>query len=308
MSFQSPDKQRIADALGDISNLPNDMRMAVTNRLDESFQPVPKPNEGDWLGQHQERGQTMKSFEKKTSKAVPHGTYKTIFIQPIGSFDHPRAAKLDLILEFARIFFTGCEVELLPGIDFNSNMTNRDNGGTRQYLTGDIHTYLSQTRHKRNATHELLCVAVTMADIYPDESWNFVYGQARPLEGVGVYSFARLDPLFYHSTSAELLTTPLTEEHRVIMLRRCIKILLHEVGHLFGLNHCIYYVCLMNGANNEKEMDRQTLFLCPVCLHKLYSSLLFDVRHLYEAFANLCGKHGLKIEQTWYQHRLECLN
>ncbi|CAF1077189.1 unnamed protein product [Adineta ricciae] len=280
MSFQRPDSVRIVDALGDISQLPKDMQMAVSNRLDESFQPVPVPRDGDWLKQHQERGQTMKSFETKASKAVPHGTYKTIFIQPIGSFDHPRAAKLNVILEFARVFFAGCEVELLPGVDFSPSMKSRDNGGVLQYLTGNIHTYIAQTRHLRDTKRELLCVAVTMADIYPDESWNFVYGQARSSEGVGVYSFARLDPLFYHSTPKEILQTPLTEEHRIIMLRRCIKILLHEVGHLFGLNHCIYYICLMNGANNEREMDRQPLLLCPVCLHKLYSSLRFDVRQL----------------------------
>ena len=48
--------------------------MAVTNRLDESFQPVPVPDDGDWLGSHQEKGQTMSSFKRNVHKAVPHGT------------------------------------------------------------------------------------------------------------------------------------------------------------------------------------------------------------------------------------------
>jgi hypothetical protein len=50
------------------------MQMAVTNRVDESFQPVPNPSQGDWLRNHEERGQTMKSFERNAFKAVPHGT------------------------------------------------------------------------------------------------------------------------------------------------------------------------------------------------------------------------------------------
>jgi hypothetical protein len=50
------------------------MQMAVTSRLNESFQAVPKPHAGDWLGQHKEKGQTSKSFEQRSSKAVPHGT------------------------------------------------------------------------------------------------------------------------------------------------------------------------------------------------------------------------------------------
>ena len=50
------------------------MKMAVTNGIEESFQPVPRPNGGDWLAQHNERGQTMESFQKTSSKAIPHGT------------------------------------------------------------------------------------------------------------------------------------------------------------------------------------------------------------------------------------------
>jgi hypothetical protein len=51
------------------------MQMAVTSRLDESFQPVPTPGGGDWLRNHEEKGQTMKSFERTVTKAVPHATW-----------------------------------------------------------------------------------------------------------------------------------------------------------------------------------------------------------------------------------------
>jgi hypothetical protein len=50
------------------------MKMAVTNRLGESFQPVPIPDDGDWLNNHEEKGQTMQAFGHRSSKAVPHGT------------------------------------------------------------------------------------------------------------------------------------------------------------------------------------------------------------------------------------------
>ncbi|CAF3820124.1 unnamed protein product [Rotaria sordida] len=306
MNFIPPDAKHIAEALSDITQLPRDMQMAVTNKLHENFQPVPIPNYGDWLRNHEEKGQTMASFERTTSKAVPHATFKTIYIQPVGSFNHPRAAPLDIIIQFACVFFAGCEVELLPTIDFSKDMKYRENNGIRQYRTDGFYNYLSQKRHHRDARRELLCVAVTMADIYPNESWNFVYGEARTIDGLGVYSFARLDPLFPASPQ-RLLSVPLTDEHRVIMLRRCIKILLHELGHLFGLKHCIYYVCLMNGANNQIEMDRQTLYLCPICLRKLYSTLQFDVRHMYENFVNLCEIYGLEEERIWYRKRLDCI-
>ncbi|CAF4036382.1 unnamed protein product, partial [Rotaria sordida] len=221
-------------------------------------------------------------------------------------FNHPRVIPLNVIIEFVRIFFPGCEVELLSTIDFSKSMKYRENDGIRQYRTGSFYKYLSQTRHKRDAKRELLCVAVTMADICIGKIWDWVYGQARIIDGVGVYSFARLDPLFPASPHI-LLSTPLTNEHRIIMLRRCVKVLLHELNHLFGLKHCIYYICLMNGANNEIEMDRQPLYLCPVCLRKLYSTLQFNVRDMYENFIALCEKYGLEEERIWYQKRLDCI-
>jgi hypothetical protein len=50
------------------------MQIVVTKKIDESFQPVPTPHSSDWLSNHHEKGQTMKSFEQNSSKAIPHGT------------------------------------------------------------------------------------------------------------------------------------------------------------------------------------------------------------------------------------------
>ena len=43
----------------------------------------------------------------------------------------------------------------------------------------------------------------------------------------------------------------------------------HEIGHMFGVKHCVYYNCAMNGSNHLQESDRRTEHLCPVCLRKL---------------------------------------
>lgn len=50
------------------------MYKAVTSNINESFQPMPRPIGGDWLNSHQEKGQTMQSFERHVHKAVPHAT------------------------------------------------------------------------------------------------------------------------------------------------------------------------------------------------------------------------------------------
>ena len=49
----------------------------------------------------------------------------------------------------------------------------------------------------------------------------------------------------------------------------CCKVLTFEIGHLFGIKHCIYWQCRMNGANHQNELIRN-LYLCPICLHKLF--------------------------------------
>eukprot|EP01065_Artemidia_motanka_P048416 TRINITY_DN7789_c0_g1_i2.p1 TRINITY_DN7789_c0_g1~~TRINITY_DN7789_c0_g1_i2.p1 ORF type:complete len:851 (+),score=201.03 TRINITY_DN7789_c0_g1_i2:677-3229(+) len=50
-------------------------------------------------------------------------------------------------------------------------------------------------------------------------------------------------------------------------------VLCHEVGHLFGMRHCVYARCLMNGSNTLEEADGRPLAFCPVCLRKYADSV-----------------------------------
>lgn len=43
----------------------------------------------------------------------------------------------------------------------------------------------------------------------------------------------------------------------------------HELGHCFGMDHCVYYACLMQGTASVAEDGRQPPYLCPVCAGKL---------------------------------------
>jgi archaemetzincin len=70
-------------------------------------------------------------------------------------------------------------------------------------------------------------VAITMEDLYPESSWNFVFGQASVTERVGVYSFARYDPALYGGARGK--------DYKKLILHRSMKVLTHETGHIFGL-------------------------------------------------------------------------
>jgi archaemetzincin len=206
---------------------------------------------------------------------------------------------LNIICDFSHLFFPGCQTEILSSIDFDNKMNKRVNQFTNQpqYLVSNLIAHLKKMQRKRHNRQELFSIGVTMSDIYPNPRWNFVY------------SFARLDPLFPHP-SLEISQKPCTEDERVLTLKRAVSTYLHEVMHLFGLEHCIYYLCLMNGANCENEMDGQPLYLCPICLKKMY--LLFgkqnyNVMKMYKGILELSKKIGLEEEVNWYENRLKFL-
>ena len=107
------------------------------------------------------------------------------------------------------------EVKALPEVRVGVSFTTRRNPstGNLQILTGDVLNFL-----KSRLPSDAFCIlAITMEDLYPDASWNFVFGQASPRERVGVYSFARYDPAFYGE--------PQTPDYGALVLRRSRKVL-----------------------------------------------------------------------------------
>lgn len=75
----------------------------------------------------------------------------------------------------------------------------------------------------------------------------------------------------------------------------------HELGHCFGMDHCVYYACVMQGTASVAEDCRQPPYLCPVCATKLVRTVKeasatpdFDekqhTRETNEAMARLCEK------------------
>ncbi len=83
--------------------------------------------------------------------------------------------------------------------------------------------------------------------------------------------------------------------------------LAHETGHMFGLAHCIYFNCLMNGSNHLAESDRRPLHLCPVCLRKLQWSIGFDVVARYGALERVTRADGFTDEADWLGRGIKTL-
>jgi archaemetzincin len=295
MAFTPPDEKTIRNAIGDLNGLPAVLQRAFTADK-SSFDPIPKPKPDDWLAVHNERGQTFEEF-KASRPNRPTQDRHVIYLQPLGDFAPEHSPSNDKLRAFAAAFFA-MEVKVLPPIKiYGSTFAARRNPFTNnpQILTGNVLDFL-----KAHIPPDAFCIlAITMEDLYPEPSWNFVFGQASVRERVGLYSFARYDPAFYGEARA-----PGYEE---LLFRRSFKVLAHETSHMFGLAHCTYFNCLMNGSNHLVEADRRPLRLCPVCLRKLQWSIGFDVLKRYSALEGIYRANGFTDEADWLTRRLKNL-
>ena len=291
LAFAPPDAEQRRDAVGSVQ----DLSMMMQRALEPAghFEPIPKPGKRDWLAVHDEPGQTFRQFVKYKPNKPTKERHK-IYLQPLGDFDEGAGPSLERLKQFTAAFFV-MPVEVSEPIHLDgAGITTCTNTYTRktQLLSTDILDLL-----KQRLPEDAFCVVgVTMTDLYPEPSWNFVFGQASLRERVGVYSFARYDPRFHgRKPPADV---------EALVLRRSCKVLAHETGHMFGITHCTFFSCLMNGSNHMTESDRSPAHLCPVDLRKLQHSVGFDVVDRYRKLRAFWQEAGWVEETKWLTDRL----
>ncbi|WP_079240430.1 archaemetzincin [Chryseobacterium indologenes] len=242
----------------------------------------PKP--GSWRYNHNEHFQTLEDFQK-LKKIKPEPGKNTIYLQPIGQFDELQKKEIALAQQYLKTYFQ-LETKVLPVLPntiFPEKVKRISKEGQEQILAGYV---LDSILIKKKPKDALVLMGITEQDLFPKPEWNYVFGLASYEDGVGVTSM-------YRFAGGQLTDSNFNES-----LLRLIKISSHEIGHMFGISHCLNANCAMNGTNSLPETDYHLARACSLCQRKLNSSIHYDNKKRLLELKNFFEKLHLNTELT----------
>ena len=244
------------------------------------FSALPSPGPIDWLASFNEPGQTFEEY-LNSNPTIPANERKTIYVLPLGSFSNDQLKVVGASAEYLEAFF-GLKVSLLPTQPIDRPLRLKDSrisqfGGNEQVRTGYILDEVLLPMLKPDAA---ALIAFTNEDLFPDESMNYVFGQASLENRVGVWSLYRLkDDTDFHT-----------------FLSRTIKVASHETGHMFSIRHCTKYNCVMSGSNHLAETDSHPIDACPECMAKICWFSHVSPAERYKRLSDVCRRNRLNKE------------
>jgi archaemetzincin len=340
-----PNKEEQISAMG-LSGESTLFKKMISLDYERYYDTIPAPDIGDWLMDHKEYGQTYDEYLR--GGVIPvEGIRDTIYLAPLacgekGNLDEGFVKSLLIICE---AYFYGMKVKILDKkidlmkyeIDIRQYDENKLQINANQILMylykdlpSDAHCLISFTDKDLYNDNDVIkprnYIDKPNENIIINPFTNFCYGLSSSKNKVGVFSFARYDPLFYSNIVVK--DSPKQQEKLMkyffILLKRACKVIVKEISHMFGLKNCTFFTCNMNGFNSMEEFDRRPIELCPVCLRKLYTNILLKTSDLekarihnpiiiYDRFVKLKDTmtenfYGIfEPETTWLEARIDSL-
>uniref|UniRef100_A0A2K6QQN5 Archaemetzincin-2 n=1 Tax=Rhinopithecus roxellana TaxID=61622 RepID=A0A2K6QQN5_RHIRO len=228
------------------------------------FGPITLHSPSDWITSHPEAPQVFEQFFSDPYRKTPSPDKCSIYIQSIGSLGNTRIISEEYIkwlTGYCKAYFYGLRVKLLEPVP------------------------VSTTKCSFRKPEDAMCVVgITVIDLYPRDSWNFVFGQASARwysffwHCVGIFSFARYGSDFYsmrYEGKVKKLKKTSSSDSSIFD-----NYYIPEITSVLLLRSC-KLACLMQGSNHLEEADRCPLNLCPTCLHKLQCAIGFSIVESY---------------------------
>ena len=167
---------------------------------------------------------------------------RSIILVSCGIFEKPLTSRIARDVQRAfriPVNYRDCTLDLQPFY----------NPGRRQYdANGILRAVTENAPPKQFRTIGLLRVDLYIPIL------TYIFGQA-PLNGrAGIASLYRLRNELYG-----------LEQDYPLLIERFSKVVVHELGHTFGLIHCNYPVCIMRSSTYVEDLDQKEIHFCPSC-------------------------------------------
>jgi archaemetzincin len=138
-------------------------------------------------------------------------------------------------------------------INLNLNLDEAYSGERAQYFSTQI---IAEGIKNTNGIPGKIII-LTDVDLYIPVL-TYVFGEAQLNGKHSVVSVCRLHEEFYSGKTDENL-----------LIERTMKEVLHELGHNFGLIHCLNWDCVMHSSTSIEEVDIKGKSYCKDCSEKI---------------------------------------
>jgi archaemetzincin len=285
-------------ALGPLDDVEPELRAAFTDPRD--FAPMPPRRRGDWRSVRPEPAQSVAEF-LASAPNVREAPRERLTLLPLGRFpvdvivgtEFVGLVRTPMPADIAALLaaFFATPTDLLPAEPLPEGLPWREVRGHRQH---DAHALLGAAAPRLPADAYGMLTLVTV-DLFAAPEQQYAFGWSTFHDRLAVIGFARFDPSFFGG--------PAPADVQGAVLRRSLRVAVHEVGHLFGLAHCQAFRCVMNGVADLDELDSIPLRLCPLCLRKLHLVTGLDVNARDAALLRAFEALGLPEEAHWLAER-----
>lgn len=252
---------------------------ALFERLDKR-----RKAKDDFLALVPETGQTAEEFAREEKDKLPPHRRAIRFFPYTDGENAPTAALLGALARFAEAVFPGAGGEIGPLRPLGPEFF--DEAGERVEADAVLDDLLDFV-----GVDVLAAIALANAALF-----------SGPREVVGgLASFRR---------RVAVMSIPFQADGAddELFLRRMLGAVAHDVGHVLGMAHCVFFRCVMNGAATDEALDDRPILFCPVCEEKIGIALgvadaaRLDSRKKLRAF---CREFGLVAEAKHLEKRLK---